>query len=72
MRHRLVMALLGLALIGGTALAQDASMEEKYQEKLKKDFVGKVGWVQSLDAAKAAAAKEGKLIFAYFSRSYSP
>lgn len=72
MRHRLVMALLGIALMAGASLAQDQTMEQKYQEKLKKDFVGKVDWVQSLESAKAKAAEQKKLIFAYFTRSYAP
>jgi hypothetical protein len=29
-------------------------------------------WIHDFDAAKARAAKEGKVIFAYFTRSYSP
>jgi hypothetical protein len=67
---RTVTAALALALL--TSVAAGQSMEEKYQEKLKKDFVAKASWVQSLDKAKETAAAEGKLIFGYFSRSYAP
>ncbi|MAG56631.1 MAG: hypothetical protein CMJ83_10110 [Planctomycetes bacterium] len=66
-------------LIGAVALAlvcsafvSAQSMEEKYQSKLKKDFVSKVSWVHSLDKAQTAAQAQGKLIFGYFTRSYSP
>lgn len=76
MRHRLVMALFGLALFASAAAAQQAPDAEKmkanYEEKIKKDFVKKIEWVQSLDTAKKKAAQDSKLIFAYFSRSYSP
>ena len=42
-------ALLGAAILSTAVSAQ--SNEEKYQQKLKKDFVSHVDWVQSLEAA---------------------
>ena len=62
--------LLVLAVLATTVAAQ--SNEEKYQQKLKKDFVSTVSWIQSLENATAQAAKEDKLILGYFTRSYSP
>lgn len=70
MKNRLLTALLMLAL-SATAL-QAQSMEEKYQEKLKKDFVSKIDWTKSLETAKKQAGDQKKLIFAYFTRSYAP
>ena len=62
--------ILGLLILA--ALAAGQSNEEKYKKKLEKEFVSRVEWVQSLDKAKEAAAKGSKLIFGYFTRSYSP
>ncbi|HMS16282.1 MAG TPA: hypothetical protein PKA37_05530 [Planctomycetota bacterium] len=61
----LALAFLALSAIGQTN-------EEKYNEKLKKDFVSKISWETDLAKAKERAAKEGKLIFGYFTRSYAP
>lgn len=47
-------------------------LKDKYEEKLAQSFVKKGGWIADFDAAKERAATEGKLIFAYFSRSYAP
>ncbi|MCB9831578.1 MAG: hypothetical protein H6807_03815 [Planctomycetes bacterium] len=75
MRHRFLMALLVLALGATTGLAQNQPSEEvlkaNYDKKLSKEFAGKIEWVQSLETAKTRAAAEGKLIYAYFSRSYA-
>ncbi len=67
---RTPMALLGAVLLSTAVSAQ--SMEEKYQQKLKKDFVSHVDWVQSLEDAQKAAKESKKLIFGYFTRSYAP
>ena len=66
----LSVAVAAVALLATAASAQ--SLEAKYQKKLEKDFAKKVKWVQSFDSAKEIAARQGKLIFAYFSRSYAP
>ena len=63
-------ALLTLPLF--CALASAQSNQEKFEAKLEKEFVSAVPWVQSLDEATATARESGKLIFAYFTRSYSP
>ncbi len=62
----------GLAL-GMPAVAQDVDpLQAKLDKKLAEPWVAKGGWVLDLEEAKARAAKENKLIFAYFTRSYSP
>ncbi len=53
-------------------LAQADGFEEKYQEKLKKDFITKASWVMKLDEAQAKAREQKKLIVGYFTRSYAP
>jgi len=61
-------------LSGGPAQSQDsqADMVAKYEAKLKADYIPFGGWITDYDEARAKAAAEGKLIFAYFSRSYAP
>ena len=51
---------------------EQAELRAKYEEKIAKDFVSYGAWQLDYDAVRAKAAEEGKLIFAYFSRSYSP
>lgn len=63
-------AVLAIGLAASAAQAQ--SDEEKYQEKLKKEFVQKAPWVMKLDDALARAREQKKLIIGYFTRSYSP
>ena len=61
--------------LAGPALAQDdkqAEFKAKYEEKLEKEFISYGGWITDYDMARERAEKEGKMIFAYFSRSYSP
>jgi len=45
---------------------------QRYEEALKDPFIAKGNWVLDYDEARARAKREGKLIFAYFSRSYAP
>ena len=55
--------------------AQGASQEDLkrlYEEKIQEAWFTGGGWTADFGAAKARAKKEGKLLFAYFSRSYSP
>jgi hypothetical protein len=67
---RLSLALASATLLTASAHAQ--SLEEKYTQKLEKDFVSKIEWVRTLEEAQAAARKTGKPVFAYFTRSYAP
>ena len=62
----------GLAL-GLPSAAQDVDPNvAKFEKKVAEPWVAKGGWILDFEEAKALAAKENKLIFAYFTRSYSP
>lgn len=63
--------LAALLLLAAPGFAQ-GDLEAKLEQKLAKDFVKNAAWVTDYDAAKAQAKESGKLIFAYFTRSYSP
>ncbi|MDJ0975740.1 MAG: hypothetical protein QNJ98_14865 [Planctomycetota bacterium] len=66
----LVLAIvLGLASFGWAD--PDAENQAKYEEKIAKPFVAHGAWVLDYDEARERAAKEQKLIFAYFTRSYA-
>jgi hypothetical protein len=56
-------------LLSSTAWAQ--SNEEKLEKKLKEPWLVEGGWITDYDKAQEEAKKSGKLIFAYFSRSYA-
>jgi len=64
------LALLAAALPARAQDNQDA-MKENLAHKLEKPFFKKTKWITDYDEAKAAAKKSGKLIFAYFTRSYA-
>ncbi len=66
-----VLGLPGLAAAQGAGSNQE-ELRERYEKKLKKDFVKKVSWQRSLAKAKKLARKQNKPIFGYFSRSYAP
>ena len=69
---RMAAVVIGLA---ASAMAQDdraAQMQANYDAKMKKDFVKNATWHTDWAKAKEQAGKEGKLIFAYFTRSYAP
>jgi hypothetical protein len=57
----------------GVAPAQkdDAKFAELRDKKLELAFLKKASWTTDYDAALADAKKNGKLIFAYFTRSYA-
>ena len=55
--------------------AQDEAQEglkKLYQEKINEGWYTGGEWTTDFAAAKARAKKENKLVFAYFTRSYSP
>lgn len=58
--------------IGQDQQDQQAKYQASYDKKLEKEFVSFGGWITDYDVARERAKKEGKLIFAYFSRSYAP
>jgi rhomboid protease GluP len=67
MKAKVFAALLCLA---GLAAAQ--SMEARLEKKLARGFVKNAPWEQDYEAALKRSADSGKLIFAYFTRSYAP
>ncbi len=66
-----VVAFLGMAL---TAAAQTSreDLEKRLQAKLDSEFLKKADWQTDYAAAREQSRKSGKLIFAYFTRSYAP
>ena len=63
-----------IRLVAPTAPAQEPSQDElkqKRADKLAKPVFQKAPWLFDYDAAKAQAKKEGKLVLAYFTRSYA-
>lgn len=48
------------------------ALKEMYQHKLELPFLKAGGWSTDFDQARALAKEQGKLVFVYFSRSYSP
>jgi len=65
-----VTALACLLAMAATSSAQ--SFEEKLDAKLKEPFVSNAPWVLDYAEAMNKAKTENKVIFAYFTRSYSP
>lgn len=66
-------AMLGLLLAAPTAAQEDVDpLQTKLEAKLAKPFVAHGNWILDYDEARKIAKEEGKLIFAYFTRSYSP
>ena len=59
-------------VITAPLFAQDAKLVDRLDKKLAKGFVAKTDWVQDYDAARRSAADSGKLVLAYFTRSYAP
>jgi len=59
-------------LLAFSASAFAQSLEEKFEAKMKKDFISNAAWETDYEAAQKKAQAEGKIIFAYFTRSYSP
>lgn len=67
-----IFAMLALTLALPVSAQTSERLEQSYQEKVQGDFVQKVKWERSFDAALARAKKEKKLVWAYFTRSYAP
>ncbi len=73
--------ILGVGVLAAALLASatDAQRTTKSQdelkqlraEKLAKPVFQKADWMTDYDAARAKAKEEGKLLFAYFTRSYA-
>ena len=70
---RLYLMAAACALAGTAApLRADEALDAKLAKKLQEPFLTKAAWLTDYEAAKAEAAKSGKMIFAYFTRSYAP
>ena len=72
-----MISLLAPTLLAAAVLPAQQSDEQKelvakYEEKLTAEYLEFGGWVTDYDEARARAKAEGKLLFTYFSRSYSP
>ncbi|MBI2898795.1 MAG: hypothetical protein HYY17_01280 [Planctomycetes bacterium] len=72
MRHAWAAAFV-LAL-AGRVLAQPSQEEliKKRDAKLAEEWLKSGGWITDYDKVREEAKKANKLIFAYFTRSYSP
>ncbi len=78
--RRLVSAVVAGSLLCAAAASAAAQQAPPTQEQLKERLAGKVaeawvkdgGWVTDYDKARADAKAGGKLLFTYFTRSYSP
>ena len=67
-----IAALLGALLPAqGRPQPSQDDLKQKRTEKLAKPVFQKAPWVHDYDQAREQAKKEGKLIFAYFTRSYA-
>ena len=67
----LALALGAGMLVTGQAHAQKELVAKK-AAKLEKEFFKKAPWFTDYDKARAEAKKSKKVIFTYFTRSYSP
>ncbi len=65
-------AVLGLALAAPAAAQDQEGLQAKYEAKLAKEFISHGGWITDYDLARETAKEQGKLLFVYFTRSYSP
>ncbi len=68
-RRSILAAAALLAAMVTSASAQD--LEAKRDKMLKSPFLKKAAWITDYDKALQESSKSGKLIFAYFTRSYS-
>jgi len=62
----------GLSVATPSASAQDDELSTLKARKLASPFLARVTWHLDYDLALADAARSGRLIFAYFTRSYAP
>ncbi len=67
---RPLMALAAVMAIATPAFAQ-GDFEQKLKKKLDSAWIKDPKWITDYDEAKAEAKKTGKVIFAYFTRSYA-
>ncbi len=73
MRANLLFALiLSLAGIGPTYAEEQEVLRNRLESKLSEKWVSSQNWTTDYDLARQRSAESGKLIFAYFTRSYAP
>jgi len=60
------------ALVVLSAAAYGEDLQGNLASKLAQPFVKNAGWATDYEDALGRAKKEGKLVFAYFTRSYQP
>ncbi len=79
MKNPILISAALIAALASSATAQPPTrvydqedMMARKAELLKHDWLKQADWVMSYAKAKAQAAKSGKLIFTYFTRSYAP
>jgi hypothetical protein len=71
--HARSLRVAALAAVGVlSSLAHGEGQEAKLRSKLTQPFVENVDWVRDYREALDRARHEGKLVFAYFTRSYYP
>ena len=67
-----VTAMITANLLPGQSYGTPEELRTKRDEKLDSEFLKKAGWLTDYDRALGEAENQNKLIFAYFTRSYSP
>jgi len=67
-----IVSRMAVAVLVLAASAKAQSLEERLEKKLAAPFIKNAAWVTDHDAARKLAGEEGRLLFAYFSRSYAP
>jgi hypothetical protein len=64
-----------VALLAAPALAQTGPSQEQLKQrraaKVAEAWFTSAGWIDDYDEARAKAKESGKLIFAYFTRTYA-
>ena len=65
-------ALAFTALLPAQGYGTPEELIAKRDQKLESEFLKKAHWITDYDQALAEAKNQGKLIFAYFTRSYVP
>jgi hypothetical protein len=69
--QRPLLVLTALLALTAPAFADKADLEKKLEKKLAAGWIKDPKWITDYDEAKAQAKKTGKVIFGYFTRSYS-
>ena len=73
MRTNVLFALiLSFAGINVANAEEQEVLQNKLESKLSEEWVSKQNWTTDYDLARRRSAESGKLIFAYFTRSYAP